>query len=53
MVQVTLGDYVLGQDIEPLDPQKFGVTDIKVHPKFKYTPQVIVTTLRRHLIQGP
>jgi hypothetical protein len=40
MVQVTLGDYVLGQDIEPLEPQKFGVVDIKVHPKFKYTPQV-------------
>ncbi|CAG0916052.1 unnamed protein product [Notodromas monacha] len=58
MVQVTLGDYVLGQEIEPLEAQKFGVVDIKVHPKFKYTPQadrydVAVLTLDRAVEFGP
>ncbi|XP_076052611.1 uncharacterized protein LOC143032025 [Oratosquilla oratoria] len=38
-VRVTLGDYVLNTDREPLPPKIFGATEIKVHPQFKFTPQ--------------
>ncbi|XP_045605931.2 uncharacterized protein [Procambarus clarkii] len=38
-IRVTLGDYVLNSDREPLGPLTFGATEIKVHPKFKFTPQ--------------
>lgn len=38
-VRVTLGDYVLNSEREPLHPIIFGATDIKVHPNFKFTPQ--------------
>ncbi|KAG7177587.1 Serine proteinase stubble-like 2 [Homarus americanus] len=38
-IRVTLGDYVLNSEQEPLRPIIFGATDIKVHPNFKFTPQ--------------
>ncbi|KAK4316296.1 hypothetical protein Pmani_012532 [Petrolisthes manimaculis] len=38
-VRVTLGDYVLNSESEPLAPVIYGATDIKVHPNFKFTPQ--------------
>ncbi|XP_050737899.1 uncharacterized protein LOC127009157 [Eriocheir sinensis] len=38
-IRVTLGDYVLNSEREPLHPLVFGATDIKVHPNFKFTPQ--------------
>ncbi|XP_071524738.1 uncharacterized protein [Panulirus ornatus] len=38
-IRVTLGDYVLNSEREPLSPLIFGATDIKVHPNFRFTPQ--------------
>ncbi|XP_068216461.1 uncharacterized protein [Palaemon carinicauda] len=38
-IRVTLGDYVLNSNQEPLDPHVYGASDIKVHPNFKFTPQ--------------
>ncbi|XP_065339801.1 coagulation factor X-like isoform X2 [Cloeon dipterum] len=38
-VQVTLGDYVINSQVEPLPAFTYGVREIKVHPYFKFTPQ--------------
>ncbi|KAG8232594.1 hypothetical protein J437_LFUL013133 [Ladona fulva] len=38
-VQVTLGDYVINSAVEPLPAYTFGVREIRVHPRFKFTPQ--------------
>lgn len=38
-IRVTLGDYVLNSNQEPLEPHIYGASDIKVHPNFKFTPQ--------------
>ena len=39
-VRVTLGEYVLKSSAEPLPGRTYGVSTIKVHPYFKFTPQV-------------
>lgn len=36
---MTLGDYILNSDLEGLPSETFGVDDVKVHPKFRFTPQ--------------
>lgn len=38
-IRVTLGDYVLNSDQEPLPERVYRASDIKVHPRFKFTPQ--------------
>ncbi|KAL1497548.1 hypothetical protein ABEB36_008489 [Hypothenemus hampei] len=38
-VHVTLGDYVINSAVEPLPAYTFGVSNIQVHPFFKFTPQ--------------
>jgi hypothetical protein len=38
-VRITLGEYVLKSDVEPLPGRTYGATEIKVHPHFKFTPQ--------------
>jgi transmembrane serine protease 6 len=38
-VRVTLGEYVLKSSAEPLPGRTYGVSHIKVHPYFKFTPQ--------------
>ncbi|ODM91975.1 Serine proteinase stubble [Orchesella cincta] len=38
-IAVTLGDYVLNSNTEPYPPVTVGVSQIKVHPHFKFTPQ--------------
>ncbi|XP_021962859.1 prostasin isoform X2 [Folsomia candida] len=38
-IAVTLGDYVLNSNSEPYPPVTVGVSSIKVHPHFKFTPQ--------------
>ncbi|KAK7062986.1 hypothetical protein SK128_026694 [Halocaridina rubra] len=38
-IRVTLGDYVLNSNQEPLSPKIYGASEIKVHPNFKFTPQ--------------
>jgi transmembrane serine protease 6 len=38
-VRVTLGEYVLKSDVEPLPGRTYGASVIKVHPYFKFTPQ--------------
>ncbi|XP_059472130.1 transmembrane protease serine 6 isoform X3 [Neocloeon triangulifer] len=38
-VQVTLGDYIINSQVEPLPAFTYGVREIKVHPYFKFTPQ--------------
>ena len=38
-VRVTLGEYVLKSDVEPLPGRTYGASLIKVHPYFKFTPQ--------------
>lgn len=50
-VLVTLGDYILNSNAEPLRHNVYRVKRIAVHPKFKFTPQadrydVAVLTLR-------
>jgi len=37
-IRVTLGDYILNSDQEPLPSRIYGATKIKVHPRFKFTP---------------
>lgn len=37
-IRVTLGDYILNSDAEPLPSRIYGATNIKVHPRFKFTP---------------
>jgi hypothetical protein len=39
-ITVTLGDYILNSNSEPYPPVVVGVSQIKVHPHFKFTPQV-------------
>ncbi|XP_037082479.1 uncharacterized protein LOC119103133 [Pollicipes pollicipes] len=51
-ITITLGDYVLNSNREPLPAYKFGVRAINVHPRFQFTPQadrydVAVLTLDR------
>ncbi|XP_015783558.1 brain-specific serine protease 4 isoform X1 [Tetranychus urticae] len=38
-IRVTLGDYVLHSDIESLPHEIFTVTDVRLHPNFRFTPQ--------------
>jgi len=38
-VRITLGEYVLKSNAEPLPGRTYGASDIKVHPYFKFTPQ--------------
>lgn len=57
-VRVTLGDYVINSAAEPLPAYTFGVSYIKVHPLFKFTPQadrfdVAVLTLDRNVHYMP
>jgi len=57
-VRVTLGEYVLKSDIEPLPGRTYGASKIKVHPYFKFTPQadrydVAVIRLNRRVDMAP
>jgi len=57
-VRVTLGEYVLKSDVEPLPGRTYGVETIKVHPYFKFTPQadrydVAVVRLNRRVDFAP
>ncbi|GBL77167.1 Serine proteinase stubble [Araneus ventricosus] len=38
-IKVTLGDYILNSDLEGIPSETFGVDEVKVHPKFRFTPQ--------------
>lgn len=38
-IKVTLGDYILNSDLEGMPSETFGVDEVKVHPKFRFTPQ--------------
>ena len=56
-VRVTLGEYVLKSDVEPLPGRTYGASLIKVHPYFKFTPQadrydVAVIRLVKLIIDG-
>ncbi len=44
-VRVTLGEYVLKSDVEPLPGRTYGASVIKVHPYFKFTPQATHATV--------
>jgi len=57
-VRVTLGEYVLKSDVEPLPGRTYGASNIKVHPYFKFTPQadrydVAVIKLNRRVDFAP
>ena len=57
-VRVTLGEYVLKSDAEPLPGRTYGASAIKVHPYFKFTPQadrfdVAVIRLNRRVDMAP
>lgn len=57
-VRITLGEYVLKSDVEPLPGRTYGATEIKVHPHFKFTPQadrydVAVVRLNRPVEYAP
>ncbi len=57
-VRVTLGEYVLKSDLEPLRGRTYGASQIKVHPYFKFTPQadrydVAVIRLNRRVDYAP
>merc|ERR1719244_1618542 len=57
-VRVTLGEYVLKSDVEPLPGRTYGASLIKVHPYFKFTPQadrydVAVIRLNRRVEFAP
>lgn len=57
-VKITLGDYSLNSDVEPLAPVQVGVSEIHVHPYFKFTPQadrydVAVLRLDRYVPYEP
>ena len=57
-VRVTLGEYVLKSDVEPLPGRTYGATQIKVHPYFRFTPQadrydVAVIRLNRRVDYAP
>lgn len=57
-VRVTLGEYVLKANDEPLPGRTYGASEIKVHPYFKFTPQadrfdVAVVRLNRRVDMAP
>jgi hypothetical protein len=57
-VRVTLGEYVLKSNAEPLPGRTYGASNIKVHPYFKFTPQadrydVAVVRLNRRVDMAP
>eukprot|EP00096_Caligus_rogercresseyi_P006964 TRINITY_DN240_c0_g1_i14.p1 TRINITY_DN240_c0_g1~~TRINITY_DN240_c0_g1_i14.p1 ORF type:complete len:441 (-),score=97.98 TRINITY_DN240_c0_g1_i14:933-2255(-) len=57
-VRVTLGEYVLKSNAEPLPGRTYGASRIKVHPYFKFTPQadrfdVAVIRLNRRVDYAP
>ncbi|XP_046443031.1 serine proteinase stubble-like isoform X2 [Daphnia pulex] len=57
-VKITLGEYSLNSDVEPLSPVQVGVAEIHVHPYFKFTPQadrydVAVLRLDRYVPYEP
>jgi len=57
-VRVTLGEYVLKSDVEPLPGRTYGATALKVHPYFRFTPQadrfdVAVIRLNRPVDYAP
>lgn len=57
-MKITLGEYSLNSDIEPLGPVQVGVSEIQVHPYFKFTPQadrydVAVLRLDRYVPYEP
>ena len=57
-VRITLGEYVLKSNAEPLPGRTYGASAIKVHPYFKFTPQadrfdVAVVRLNRRVDMAP
>lgn len=38
-IKVTLGDYILHSDIESLPHEVFSVSEVLLHPNFRFTPQ--------------
>ncbi|KAF8763942.1 testisin-like [Argiope bruennichi] len=38
-IRVTLGDYVLHSNVESLPAEVFGVSEVRLHPNFRFTPQ--------------
>ncbi|XP_022242785.1 transmembrane protease serine 9-like [Limulus polyphemus] len=38
-IEVNLGEYVLNSKIEGLPSEKFGVFEVRLHPRFQFTPQ--------------
>ena len=51
-VRVTLGEYVLKSSAEPLPGRTYGVSRIKVHPYFKFTPQADRSVNLSHRLLG-
>lgn len=57
-IRITLGEYVLKSNAEPLPGRTYGASAIKVHPYFKFTPQadrydVAVIRLNRRVDMAP
>ena len=57
-VKITLGEYALNSDAEPLSQVQVGVSEINVHPYFKFTAQadrydVAVLRLDRYVPYEP
>ena len=57
-IRITLGEYVLKSNAEPLPGRTYGASAIKVHPYFKFTPQadrydVAVIRLNRRVDLAP
>ena len=57
-MKITLGEYSLNSEVEPLAPVQVGVSEIHVHPYFKFTPQadrydVAVLRLDRYVPYEP
>ncbi len=38
-IRVTLGDYILHSEIESLPHEVFTVSEVRLHPNFRFTPQ--------------
>ncbi len=57
-IRVTLGEYSLYVEAEPLPSQEFGVTAVHLHPYYQFTPQadrfdVAVVVLDRPAVYQP
>ncbi|UYV78006.1 hypothetical protein LAZ67_15003180 [Cordylochernes scorpioides] len=38
-IRITLGDYILHSNVESLPAETFAVSEVRLHPNFRFTPQ--------------